>query len=676
MNIKTIALIFSLAFPAFSAPQSPSPVLNWTLAPKDIETQCAKIKKDVEAALKTIEAVPAKKRSFENTVWAFEDLGVRPEDVDPVAGISFLKNVSPDKAVRDAANTCESDIKSFSVDVYTREKLYGAFRDYADKKEKLDAEEQKLLDRILFEFQRNGLALDAKKRGQVKELKQRLITIQQEFDRNLNEYKDFLDVTRQELDGLPEDYIAKLSTAPEGKYRVTLQYPDYIPFMENAKNEAPRKALEFKFNNRAAEKNTPLLEQAIALRHQIANLMGHPTHAHFVLTDRMAKKPEAVSEFLTALRPKLTQKALPELETLKALKKKEGREGADKINAWEFAYYDNLLKKTQYDLDDQKIKEYFPMERTLEGMMKLYQGLLSVRFVKIDPPYVWHPEVTQYEVRDEASGDRIGYFYLDLFPREGKYGHAAAFGLVPGRRMKDGSYQYPVAAMVANFNKPGAGLPSLLQHSEVETLFHEFGHVMHQVLTQARYARFSGTAVAWDFVEAPSQMFENWVWNAGVLRDLSSHYKDGKPLPEDLLKRMVDAKNLNSGLRYLRQVFYATVDQTYHTREAADSTSLYNDLRTQISLIPATAGTRGQASFGHLMHGYDSGYYGYLWSEVFAADMFSFFEKNGLLNKEMGMRYRKLILEAGSMRDEAESLRNFLGRAPEQNAFIKSIGLK
>jgi Zn-dependent oligopeptidase len=309
-------------------------------------------------------------------------------------------------------------------------------------------------------------------------------------------------------------------------------------------------------------------------------------------------------------------------------------------------------------------------------MLAVYQKLLGLKFRKIENAALWHPDVKLYEITDDAGGEPIAYFYMDLFPRDGKYKHAAAFSLLTGRALPEGRYQKPVSAMVANFNKPTQNAPSLLTHDEVETFFHEFGHIMHQTLTKARYARFAGSATARDFVEAPSQMLENWVWDADIVGSLSGHYQDrSKKLPKELLDKMLAAKNVNSGLVHLRQLLFGSVDQNYHGVPPSDTTVVYSRLAKDVAMIPTSPGTHPEASFGHLM-GYDAGYYGYLWSKVYAEDMFSKFKAEGVLNPVLGRRYRVEILERGSSRDEMESLKAFLGREPDEDAFLESIGLK
>jgi len=665
------------ALSAQEKPQPPSVHLNFFVTPEEIGRQCRFAMEKAEKRYRKLAKMQDAKRTFENTPAFFQD--VESDLDDESKSLIFLKNVSTDKEVREASHECGTMLKQFMVEIYTREDLYAALKGYAAKGERLEGEDKKLLEKILLEYRRNGLELEAEEREKIKALKKRLVELEAEFGKNLIEVKDYLAVTREELEGLPEDFIERLEPLEEGKFKVTLDYPDYRPFMRNAKSADARRRLQEKYHNRAADKNVKLLEEAIKLRREIAEILGYPTHAHYVLEDRMAKDPARAQEFLERLRSQLNEKAEEELQELSSLKKQEEGPHADpEIRAWDFAYYHNLMKKTKYDVDEEKLKEYFPLELVTQGMLSIYQRVLGLVFREVKPPYTWHPDVQLFEVRDAHTEELIGYFYMDLFPREGKFKHAAAFDLVQGRRLEDGSYQKPVSAIVANLNKPAAGKPSLLKHGELRTFFHEFGHIMHEVLTKATYTRFSGTTVAWDFVEAPSQMMENWIWDAQILESLSGHYKDlTQKIPEALVQRMVEVRNVDSGLRYLAQVFYASVDMAYHTKpEVKNSTELYGELQKRIALIEMTPGTHPQASFGHLMGGYDAGYYGYLWSEVYAQDMLTRFEKRGLLSDEVGQEYRRLILEPGSSVEEADQIRKFLGREPNEEAFLRSIGLK
>jgi Zn-dependent oligopeptidase len=416
------------------------------------------------------------------------------------------------------------------------------------------------------------------------------------------------------------------------------------------------------------------MEDAIAMRRKIAKLIGYPNFADYVLDDRMAKNSANVIAFLERTWAKLKKKGRKELRHRAKLKNTRTGGAEKTLNAWEWRYYNNRLKKEKYALDHEKIKEYFPLETVIKGMLGIFGRVLGIQFVPAPLP-AWHKDVRTYEVRN-ADGSVAAYFYFDLFPREGKYKHAACFGLRRGRELPDGSYATPAAAIVANFPSPSADAPSLMKFDDLVTLFHEFGHVTHQILTKAKYARFSGTSVSRDFVEVPSKMFENWAYYGEVLKQVSGHYKrPEEKLPDNLIKKLIDTKNMDSGLVYLRQIFFSILDLKYHMAKGkVDTTKLYEKLMKKISLIPMSPGTHPQASFGHLMGGYEAGYYSYLWSELIAADLFSVFEEKGVMNAETGARYRELILAPGRSYDEAGQVEKFLGRPAAEEAFLKSIG--
>lgn len=639
------------------------------LAPAEAEAR-VKLEKDLAALI----AIPQAERTFENTIMGYERAF---DNYGNALGMSgFLSYVSTDKKFRDAANDLQMQISQYMVDVATRRDVYKAIREYTDTNPRLDPVQAKLVKEMLIGFKNSGMDLNDADLEKFKALNKEKAEYIIKFEKNIQEYKDPLAVTQEQLRGLGEDYIQKLSKTDDGKYLVTLDYPDYVPFMQNADDEQARKELEFKFNRRGGQENVELLEKTLTLRREIARLLGYKNHAELRLEDRMAKNPKTVMAFLKDLQKKLKPLGKKEDKEMIAYKNSKTGKNSRTLYSWESGYWSNKFRKENLELDSEKIKEYFPSQVVIEGMLDLFGGVFGITFEPVDIP-VWHPDVKAFKIKDKASGELVAYFYMDLYPREGKYKHAACFGLVEGEEKQDGTYQIPFVAIVANLNKPSGDMPSLLKHSEVETLFHEFGHVLHNALTKAKYSAFSGTSVSWDFVEAPSQMLERWAWDPQVLKKISKHYKTGEALPDDLIKRMIAAKNFGAGGMYLRQDFFAQYDMTLHTADTTpDTTKLYFELTKKIRGLPLTKGTIPQASFGHIMGGYDAGYYGYLWSEVIAEDFFGEFKKNGIFNPETGLKFRREILEKGGTLDEEKMVENFLGRPADNKPFLKSIGLE
>lgn len=639
------------------------------LAPAEAEAR-VKLEKDLAALI----AIPQAERTFENTIMGYERAF---DNYGNALGMSgFLSYVSTDKKFRDAANDLQMQISQYMVDVATRRDVYKAIREYTDTNPRLDPVQAKLVKEMLIGFKNSGMDLNDADLEKFKALNKEKAEYIIKFDKNIQEYKDPLAVTQEQLRGLGEDYIQKLSKTDDGKYLVTLDYPDYVPFMQNADDEQARKELEFKFNRRGGQENVELLEKTLTLRREIARLLGYKNHAELRLEDRMAKNPKTVMAFLKDLQKKLKPLGKKEDKEMIAYKNSKTGKNSRTLYSWESGYWSNKFRKENLELDSEKIKEYFPSQVVIDGMLDLFGGVFGITFEPVDIP-VWHPDVKAFKIKDKASGELVAYFYMDLYPREGKYKHAACFGLVEGEEKQDGTYQIPFVAIVANLNKPSGDTPSLLKHSEVETLFHEFGHVLHNALTKAKYSAFSGTSVSWDFVEAPSQMLERWAWDPQVLKKISKHYKTGEALPDDLIKRMIATKNFGAGGMYLRQDFFAQYDMSLHTADTTpDTTKLYFELTKKIRGLPLTKGTIPQASFGHIMGGYDAGYYGYLWSEVIAEDFFGEFKKNGIFNPETGLKFRREILEKGGTLDEEKMVENFLGRPADNKPFLKSIGLE
>jgi thimet oligopeptidase len=657
------------------APTHPvfGPGINWHLGPDQISSQFSQAQTLLETNIKGILDVPSDQRTFANTVKAFETAGAVFSEQSQ--NLVFLAYVSPDPAVQAAAQKVESEAGTYGVALWARPELYQAIKQYADKGEALQGEDKRLFDTMMRGFKSSGHGLASEDKAKLQTMQERLSVLATEFEGNINADKGGMDMALEDLKGLPDDFIKGLQKTPEGKYRVTLKYPDYVPFMKYAESNTLRQQLQLKYQNRAVEKNEPILSEALRLRDQSAKLLGYPSYPDMALEGRMAETPQKVWDFLNGLWPILRTQD-KDLKDLLEIKKRTDPT-AQRVESWELSYYSDKLRKERYALDSEEVKKYFPVDRVVAGTMNVYQRILGVKFTEVASPEVWHQDVRLFRINDGTDGHEIGYFYLDMHPREGKYSHAAAFTIVQGRELEEGGYRKPVSAMVANFPKGAPGEPALLPHSDVETFFHEFGHLMHQTLTTAKYASQSGSSVAQDFVEAPSQMLENFVWQREVLDEISGHYQDqSKKLPDDLFNKMIAARNFGNGLHYLTQLAYAMIDMLYHTSVPSDTTRLFNQMMEIIGLVPVQPGAHSEASFGHLMGGYGAGYYSYLWSEVFADDIFSRFEKEGLFNPAVGMAWRKEVLEKGSSRSEMESLKAFLGRDPSSAAFFQRLAAK
>jgi len=612
--------------------------------------------------------------TFEATLLPLELAGA--ELVRAYGRAGFMGQVHPDAEVRDAGNDAEERINKWRVALVFRDDLYRAVRAFADTEDAaaLEGERARLLDHWLRDFRRAGHELRNEDRAELERLRTRLVEVEVAFQRNINEFRDGVDVTRAQLAGLPDDYIERLSPGErEGTYRVTLDYPEVNPFLEQAHDRGLRRQLFMKNWNKALAANRPLLDEALDLRRRVAALLGEPTWAHHAMELKMARSPERVLAFYDELLPRLEDRVRAELDALAERLHADGHDGP--ISAWDWRYYDEAVRRSEYGVDQNRISEYFPLGPVMEGMFAITGEVLGLEYRAVDDARAWHGFVRLYEIIDRASDESIAHFYADLHPRDGKYGHAAAFSLIVGHRGADGSWVAPVSAIVANFTPPSGDRPALLKHAEVQTLFHEFGHILHMSLTRAEFARFGGAETEWDFVEAPSQIMEHWTWEPSVLERFARHHASGEPIPADLVDQMLRSRWFNVAIKIGVQAFYGGIDLAVHAEPEAPDVDAALRRTYAVTGMPYPEGTFFLAGFGHLLGGYDAGYYGYLWAQVIGDDMFGRFAREGVLSGSVGAEYRREILEPNGSRDAEELVRAFLGRDPTNEEFLRLRGM-
>jgi thimet oligopeptidase len=606
-----------------------------------------------KAALDRMLAVRGK-RTLENTLVPYDEVLLYLDAAGQQAGL--MEEVHPDENFRSAAEKISQRVSAFSTDLSLNRAAYDAIT--AIDLSKADSETRHYVEKTLRDFRLAGVDKDEATRNRIKALQEELVLIGQEFSRNIRDDKRTVTVNDvKELEGLPADYIERHKPGPDGKITLTIDYPDALPVFSYAKNEALRRRMYIAYNNRAYPRNMAVLDKLVAKRHELANLVGFKTWADFITADKMVESSANASSFIDRIAQASGKRAEREYQMLLKRKQQDVKDAGD-IKAWEFSYYSELVRKASYDFDAQSVRPYFTYDRVKQGVLDVTGKLFGVTFRQVKDAPVWDKSVECYEMFE--NGKLVGRFYLDMHPREGKYSHAAQFGVRTGAAGR----QIPEAVLVCNFPGGLAGDPGLMEHDDVVTFFHEFGHLLHTLFAgRHKWVGIGGISTEQDFVEAPSQMLEEWTWDANVLQSFARHYKTNEPIPTELVKQMRRASEFGEGLRVRRQMVYARLSLSIYDRppDKVNTDVLIKQITEQYQPFPFVEDTHFQTSFGHL-DGYSAVYYTYMWSLVIAKDMFSQFNKGNMFSPEVAKRYRERVLEPGGSKPAARLVEDFLGR--------------
>lgn len=649
-----------------AVPRSAPLKIDFRLSPAQIDVSCqaelATAGQRVDAILRARSA-----RTFKTVVEPLEN--VLADVTDDLAAQGELFNVSDDKAVRDASERCNVAVSGFNADLFGRPDLYAALTAAARSGTARGVAQKKLMELHLVASRRAGAGLPQAQRQRFVEISKQISELESRFQANLGRGDAQIVVAPEQAGGLPPDLLASLKKDAGGQLVVPVNEGTLTAFLSNATDAAARKAFYLAFNQRGGAANVALLEQAIALRDESAKLMGYANWAEFTLADRMAGTPQRVESFLTHIDTALKPLATEQRARLAALK------GA-RLDEWDRSFYSNQARKKQFELDPEVVRQYFPAQHTIDAVLSIYSGMLGLTFTRADDLPTWHADVVGYRVADTATGADRGVFYLDLYPRPGKYGHFANIGPTSRRTLPDGTVRPAVSTIVGNWPLPAPGKASMLSHDDVLVFFHEFGHNVAALCADSPYETLNN-GYRLDFVEAPSQMLENFVWDPAILKRISANAA-GEPLPDALIARMNAARHFNEAWDEVGGiVFYSLVDQRMHTAAPpVDTTAIWRDTKTTWTPDDFVPGTFRQASVDHFMGGYEGGVYAYPWAKVYAMDMFTEFQEAGLQNPAVGRRYRQQILAPARTVEPDVLVKRFLGRPMKPDAFYADLGMK
>ena len=635
----------------------------------------------------------------ENSAYSWDNLVQPIEDVEDRldrawSPVSHMNSVVNSEELRQAYNACLPKLSDYATEMGQNERLFQAFRQIADSEEyaQLDTAQRKVIDNALRDFRLSGVALPPEQRERYRAIMQELSSLTAKFEENLLDATHGwkLNITDESrLAGLPESAVdlARQTAEREGLegWVFNLEFPSYYPVLTYADDRELRRELYTAYVTRASDEgpnagqwdNGPVMERILALRHEAAQLLGFDNYAEKSIATKMAQSTDQVLQFLNDLAERALPAARAELDEVREFAR--GRHGMDTLEAWDAAYFSEKLRQHKYAISQEELKPYFPVTRVIPGMFAVVQHLYGLEINEVGGVDTWHEDVHFYEIRD-TDGRLRGQFYLDLYARPHKRGGAWMDECISRRITRDG-LQTPVAYLTCNFTPPVGDKPALLTHDEVITLFHEFGHGLHHMLTQVDYAGVSGiSGVAWDAVELPSQFMENWCWEREALDLIAGHYETGDKLPGELFDRMLAAKNFQSAMMMVRQLEFSIFDfrlhKEYDPEQGGRVYDILQQVRDQVAVIQPPSFNRFPHSFSHIFAGgYAAGYYSYKWAEVLSADAFSAFEESGIFDRDTGVRFLTSILEQGGSREPMELFVEFRGREPSIDALLRHSGL-
>jgi thimet oligopeptidase len=627
------------------------------LTPEDVAGTAKQALDEARRVVAGIESISLDAVTTENVFDAWDRAAIVLEDA--FGPISILNSVHPEKAVRDAGDDALVAESTFMTELFQNEAFYERVRRVAPH-----SSAQKQLQKDLIEsFEDSGVSLPPEKRARFVAISERLTELAQEFAKNIRDNPTRVRFAPEECDGAPQSWSERQQRDDGGNIVVGFDSPDYVPFMMNVHDDEARRRYYIAYNTRGTPRNLEIMDEIVALRKEIADLYDLPSFAHYVTRRRMVENPETVRKFLDEVRSVVTEAELRDLGELAEVKAKLRGVNVERANIsrWDLSYYRERLREQRYAIDQEALREYLPTTPSVSWMLDISERLYGIRFEEARVP-VWHESVIYYDVRDAETGAFIGGIYLDLYPREGKYKHAAAW---PVRGVSTKAGRRPISVLVTNLNREG------LTHDELETLLHEFGHVLHGVLATTEYVTHAGTSVERDFVEAPSQMYEEWASHMESLSLMRMHCSACPAIDEELVQRLVAAKKFGSGIDFGRQLLYASFDMALASEDPGKCLEVWKAMEGATPMGHVD-GTAFPGTFEHIASGYAAGYYGYMWAKVIALDMVSAFGAD-LMNGTTGRRFRQMILARGSEEPARNIVEAFLGRAVSSEAFFQRI---